>query len=113
MGKITKRHIDKIKDITNAVNRGIKGSSCIYTAVKNKTFEEIKITTDIKVIPFISSRMFRESGEEGELKKSQVRRRALFSRKRYIKVGIKNRREDIKENPALIGCHITYRKNRE
>ena len=41
-----------MNDITRAVKRGINGSSSMYTAVKNSTFVEIKITVAIRVRPF-------------------------------------------------------------
>ena len=88
------------------MKRGVKGSSCIYTVVKNKTFEEIKITTDINMSPFISNKILKDRGDVGELKKSQVNNSVLFSKNRYIVIGINTISVDNKVNPVFTGFHI-------
>ena len=103
---MTRRHIERINDITKAVNRGTKGSSSIYTAVKNRTLAEIKITVAIKVRPAWSKRILNSIGLEGELKKSQVKIVVLFSRKLYIRTGNISLKKINRLEPAFTGCHI-------
>lgn len=102
-----------MKDITKAVNRGINGSSCMYTEVKNRTLAAINTTVLIRRRPLVSSITLSDNGADGDKKKSHVRMTILFSNTTNRSVGMMNMRKHIRAVPAFTGCHIFCGKSRE
>lgn len=102
--------MEKIKDITKAVNRGINKSSSIYTAVKNKTLAAMNITVIIRVRPVWSNIILKLIGFEGVKKKSHDRISVILCKKINIKRGKINVNNKVRDRPAFTGCHIYLRQ---
>lgn len=64
-GRITRRHIEIIKEITRLTNRGMYKSSSIYREVKNKTLAAINMTVAMRAIPLVSNKSLKFIGLEG------------------------------------------------